>query len=107
LKKCSKDNMMAVSGSDLCRTHGGTLPQVNLKAGEAIEIARAAILSDSVSKSILIERISTKIEEWRESLYYAEQGHEALINYEYEEGIIRGLEQALEIIQADSTSPIT
>jgi hypothetical protein len=90
MKKCCKDNANAVPGTDLCRTHSGVRPQVR----------RWDALSDSVSKSLLTERISTKIEEWSESFHYDEQNP---VNYDYEEGIIDGLQIALEII--DSTGP--
>ena len=69
--------------------------EIKINVSEAIEAARA-ILSDSVSKSLLIERITTKLEEFREALPEDTYGN-------YDRGIIHGLYIALDII--DSTSP--
>jgi hypothetical protein len=100
VKKCKLDNMMAVPGTDLCRSHGGSLPKIELKASEAIEAARS-ILSDSVSKSLMIERIETKIEEFKESLV-ANQTQRTIngaLVWRHDTGAILGLELALQILK--------
>ena len=122
-KKCKHDNSWAVPGTDFCLKHGGKIPATIAEANARVPSSRLTereifdtivdshmyesefgdpnpviVGVDSLSKQILRERIETKIEEFREAIEATEKS-DGLAVIQYDAGLIRGLELALQILE--------